>query len=58
MPPLSIMLWLPAACGLLGAMLSLLGRRAGVVEAAEIPAGKRASRAARCRVSAPPARSR
>jgi NADH-quinone oxidoreductase subunit M len=38
--PLSIMLWLPAACGLIGATLSLLGRRAGVVEVAEIPAGE------------------
>jgi NADH-quinone oxidoreductase subunit M len=32
MPPLSIMLWLPAACGLLGVALSLLGRKVGVVE--------------------------
>jgi NADH-quinone oxidoreductase subunit M len=40
MPPLSIMLWLPAACGLLGAMLSLLGRRAGVVHVAEMPPGE------------------
>jgi len=38
--PLSIMLWLPAACGLLGASLSVLGRRAGVVEHAQIPAGE------------------
>jgi NADH-quinone oxidoreductase subunit M len=38
--PLSIMLWLPAACGLIGAMLSLLGRRAGVVQAIELPPGQ------------------
>jgi NADH-quinone oxidoreductase subunit M len=38
MPPLSILLWLPVASALLGAALSLLGRRAGVVEHAEIPA--------------------
>jgi NADH-quinone oxidoreductase subunit M len=40
MPPLSIMLWIPAACGLIGALLSLLGRRAGVVEVADIPRGE------------------
>jgi NADH-quinone oxidoreductase subunit M len=40
MPPLSIILWLPAACGLLGALVSLLGRRAGVVEVAAIPPGQ------------------
>ncbi|HEV7527510.1 MAG TPA: NADH-quinone oxidoreductase subunit M [Solirubrobacteraceae bacterium] len=40
MPPLSIMLWLPLACALLGAALSMLGRQAGVVELAEIPAGQ------------------
>jgi NADH-quinone oxidoreductase subunit M len=38
--PLSIMLWVPAACGLIGAMLSLLGRRAGVVQAIELPPGE------------------
>jgi NADH-quinone oxidoreductase subunit M len=38
--PLSIMLWLPLACALLGAALSVLGRQAGVVEHAEIPAGE------------------
>jgi NADH-quinone oxidoreductase subunit M len=38
MPPLSILLWLPLACALLGATVSLLGRQAGVVEHAEIPA--------------------
>lgn len=27
MPPLSILIWLPLACGVLGALLSLLGRR-------------------------------
>jgi NADH-quinone oxidoreductase subunit M len=37
MPPLSIMLWLPVACALLGAALSSLSRRAGVVEHPEIP---------------------
>jgi NADH-quinone oxidoreductase subunit M len=40
MPPLSIMLWLPAACGLVGALLSVLGRRAGVVEVTDIPPGQ------------------
>ncbi|HEY2572353.1 MAG TPA: NADH-quinone oxidoreductase subunit M, partial [Solirubrobacteraceae bacterium] len=40
MPALSIMLWLPLACALLGAVLSVLGRQAGVVELAEIPAGQ------------------
>jgi hypothetical protein len=39
MPPLSIMLWLPVACALLGAALPSLGRRAGVVEHPEIPPG-------------------
>jgi NADH-quinone oxidoreductase subunit M len=34
------MLWIPAACGLIGALLSLLARRAGVVEVAEIPRGE------------------
>jgi NADH-quinone oxidoreductase subunit M len=34
------MLWLPLACALLGAVLSVLGRQAGVVELAEIPAGQ------------------
>jgi NADH-quinone oxidoreductase subunit M len=40
MPPLSIMLWLPLACALIGAAVSLLGRQAGVVEQAEIPTGE------------------
>jgi NADH-quinone oxidoreductase subunit M len=40
MPPLSIMLWLPLACALIGAAVSLLGRQAGVVEQAEIPSGE------------------
>ncbi len=40
MPPLSIMLWLPLACALLGAALSMLGRQAGVVEHPEMPAGE------------------
>jgi NADH-quinone oxidoreductase subunit M len=40
MPPLSIMLWLPVACALLGAALPSLGRRAGVVEHPEIPPGE------------------
>jgi NADH-quinone oxidoreductase subunit M len=38
MPPLSILLWLPLVSALLGAGFSLLGRRAGVVEHAAIPA--------------------
>jgi NADH-quinone oxidoreductase subunit M len=33
MPPLSILLWLPAACGLLGALVSLLLRGGGAAEA-------------------------
>jgi NADH-quinone oxidoreductase subunit M len=40
MPPLSIILWLPAAAGLIGALFSVLGRRAGVVDVAPIPAGE------------------
>jgi NADH-quinone oxidoreductase subunit M len=40
MPPLSIILWLPVACALVGATLSLLGRRTGVVEQVELPAGE------------------
>jgi NADH-quinone oxidoreductase subunit M len=40
MPPLSILLWLPVASALLGGAFSLLGRRAGVVEHAEIPGGE------------------
>ncbi|HEX4563298.1 MAG TPA: hypothetical protein VH115_02485, partial [Solirubrobacteraceae bacterium] len=32
MPPLSIMLWLPAASGVLGALLSLVLRRSGVAK--------------------------
>jgi NADH-quinone oxidoreductase subunit M len=40
MPPLSIMLWLPAACGLVGALLSGLGRRPGVGEMTDIPPGQ------------------
>ncbi len=40
MPQLSILLWLPLACALVGAAVSLLGRQAGVVEHAEIPAGE------------------
>src|SRR4029077_12829696 len=52
MPPLSILLWLPAACGLLGAMLSLLGRRAGVVEVAELPAGRTSVAGSFARLSA------
>jgi NADH-quinone oxidoreductase subunit M len=38
MPALSIMLWLPAACGLIGAVLSLLERRQGAVGPARLPA--------------------
>jgi NADH-quinone oxidoreductase subunit M len=37
MPPPSIILWLPLACALLGAALSVLGRRAGVAEPGDIP---------------------
>jgi NADH-quinone oxidoreductase subunit M len=40
MPPLSIILWLPAAAGLIGALISALGRSAGVVEVAPMPAGE------------------
>jgi NADH-quinone oxidoreductase subunit M len=40
MPPLSIMLWLPAAAGLLGATLSWLARRTGVAEPVQMPAGE------------------
>jgi NADH-quinone oxidoreductase subunit M len=40
MPPLSIILWLPLASAVVGAAVSLLGRRAGVVEVAEIPPGE------------------
>jgi len=43
MPPLSIILWLPVACALLGATFSLLGRRTGVVEAVALPAGTTSS---------------
>jgi NADH-quinone oxidoreductase subunit M len=38
MPPLSILLWLPVVSALVGAGLSVLGRQAGVVEHAQIPA--------------------
>ena len=42
MPPLSILLWLPAACGLLGAIASLLGTRGGGArDAGAGPAGRR-----------------
>jgi NADH-quinone oxidoreductase subunit M len=43
MPPLSIILWLPAACALIGALVSLLGRRAGVVEPVQVPTGSTSS---------------
>ncbi len=41
MPPLSILIWLPAVCGVLGAILcTLVGRaRAGETRAAGVPAG-------------------
>src|SRR5579859_4649905 len=39
MPPLSIMLWLPAACALLGMLLSVLASNAGFAEEHE-PAGE------------------
>jgi NADH-quinone oxidoreductase subunit M len=40
MPPLSIMLWLPAACGLLGAVLPVLARRTGVAQPVQMPTGE------------------
>src|ERR1700710_66727 len=40
MPPLSIILWLPVACALLGAAASLLGGRTGGVEQVQLPAGE------------------
>lgn len=40
MPLLSIMLWLPAACGLLGAVLPALARRTGVARPVQMPAGE------------------
>jgi NADH-quinone oxidoreductase subunit M len=46
MPPLSIILWLPAAAGLLGAVLSLLLNRTGVAHPAEIPAGQTSTKGA------------
>jgi NADH:ubiquinone oxidoreductase subunit 4 (subunit M) len=49
-PPLSIILWLPLACAMLGSALSLLGRRAGVVEAA-VPAGETSKRGVRLSAS-------
>jgi NADH-quinone oxidoreductase subunit M len=46
MPPLSIMLWLPAVAGLLGAVLSWLARRSGVAEPVQLPAGETSQRGA------------
>jgi NADH-quinone oxidoreductase subunit M len=46
MPALSIILWLPAACGLLGAVLSLLARRAGVAQPVALPAGQTSAKGA------------
>jgi NADH-quinone oxidoreductase subunit M len=50
MPPLSILVWLPAACGVLGAALSAIARRTGVAAPADTglesgpkPAGSSAS---------------
>jgi NADH-quinone oxidoreductase subunit M len=40
MPPLSIILWLPLACALLGAALAALGRRTDAAGPGEIPAGE------------------
>ena len=40
MPPLSIILWLPLASAVVGAAVSLLGRRSGVVEASDVPPGE------------------
>jgi NADH-quinone oxidoreductase subunit M len=43
MPPLSIMLWLPAACGLLGAAPSLFRRREGIVEGTDLGRGEKSA---------------
>jgi NADH-quinone oxidoreductase subunit M len=40
MPPLSIILWLPLASAMIGAIASLLGRRTGAAEVAQIPVGE------------------
>jgi NADH-quinone oxidoreductase subunit M len=40
MPPLSIMIWLPAACGALGAVLSSLARQTGVAASAPVRAAE------------------
>ncbi len=40
MPALSILVWLPAACGLLGALLCTLAGRARVAEGSTAPAGE------------------
>ncbi len=40
MPPLSIILWLPLACGVLGALLSLLARGTGAAEVSTMPEGQ------------------
>jgi NADH-quinone oxidoreductase subunit M len=41
MPALSILIWLPAACGLLGSVLSALARRTGVAAPADtVPEGE------------------
>src|ERR1035437_8045930 len=44
MPPLSILLWLPAACGLLGAIASLIGARRDAVSSPQAPAASRSWR--------------
>jgi NADH-quinone oxidoreductase subunit M len=51
MPPLSIMLWLPAAFGLLGVALSLLGRKTGVVEPTHLEPGTSSAAVGRSTVS-------
>jgi NADH-quinone oxidoreductase subunit M len=54
MPPLSIILWLPLACALLGAVASLLARRTGLAEPAQAspdPTGAGVARGWRSRVS-------
>src|SRR6185437_6870057 len=40
MPPLSIILWLPAASGLIGAVVSLLARRTGVARPVQVAEGE------------------
>jgi len=53
MPPLSIILWLPLACALLGAGVSLLGRRVGLIEPAQRSSGDRSTAGARAALAWP-----